>query len=464
MASISSLGIGSGLDLNGLLDQLNEAERGKLKPIERQIETQKVKISAYGELKGALSGFQAAADALNDASLFQSLSTSVAGTSLEAAAGRDAAIGQYAIEVERLATAGSLASGRLEVELDQALTDTDQTLTLHFGNATGESPQSIDIDIAAGSSLEDIRDAINGHDGSGVTASIVNDGEGYRLALMSSETGESASITDMTFSDGFFADGIGFSGAEGAGAITQVGQDAMLSVNGIPIVSASNQVEGAIQGVTLSLTEEGSSTLKVEQDTRAVREAVTGFVEAYNALKSTIGELTAFTGDTETAGDLLGDSAVRSIEGRLRSVLAGGIEAGEGGFSMLSDIGITLKLDGTLEIDEQRLDEVIVNDQDALSAFFAGDSSTGGLAGQLSETVTQLVGSNGALGGAISGAESRIENLNDRYLSMEQSIEATIARYRTQFGQLDGLIAQMNQTSDYLFQQFEMMNAQLGRN
>jgi flagellar hook-associated protein 2 len=463
MASISSLGIGSGLDLNGLLDQLNEAERGKLKPIERQIETQQVKISAYGELKGALSGFQAAANALNDATLYQSLSTSVAGNSVEAAAGRDAAMGQYAIEVERLASAGSLASARLEVELDQTLTDSDQTLTLHFGNATGEAPQSIDIEIAAGSTLEDIRDAINAQEGAGVTASIINDGEGYRLALMSSKTGEEASITDLAFSDGFFAEGVAFSEAEGAAAIAQAGQDALLNVNGIAIVSASNKVEGAIQGVTLSLTEEGSSTVRVEQNTRAVREAVTGFVEAYNALKGTINELTAFSGDAQSAGDLLGDSAVRSVEGRLRSLLVGGPGAEDGGFSMLSDIGISLKLDGTLEIDQQRLDDVIANDQNALSDFFAGDNATAGLAGQLSETVTQLVGSNGALGGAINGAENRVESLNERYLRMEQSIEATIARYRTQFGQLDGLIAQMNQTSDYLFQQFEMMNAQLGR-
>ncbi|WP_338073483.1 flagellar filament capping protein FliD [Billgrantia kenyensis] len=84
-------------------------------------------------------------------------------------------------------------------------------------------------------------------------------------------------------------------------------------------------------------------------------------------------------------------------------------------------------------------------------------------AAKVSDTVTQFVGSNGALGGAISAAESRIESLNERYLRMEQSIEATLTRYRTQFGQLDGMIAQMNQTNDYLKQQFDMMNAQLGR-
>ncbi len=471
MASISSLGIGSGLDLNGLLDQLDEAERGKLKPIERQIETQQVKISAYGKLEGALSAFQTAAKALNDASLYQSLSTSVSGDAVQAAAGSDATIGQYDVTVNHLATAGTLASGRLEgiESLDQPLTDSEQTLTLSFANAEnaeGGTGVDVPITIAAGSSLEGIRDAINAHEDAGVTASIVNDGAGYRLALMSSETGQEASITGIAFGDdpnSFFTAGVTFSTAEGAGEIAQAGQDASLEVNGIPIVSASNKVEGAIQGVTLNLAEEGSSTVKVEQNTRAVREAITGFVEAFNSLKDTIGELTAFNSESGAAGDLLGDSAVRSIESRLRSVLGGGVSAEEGGFAMLSEIGISLKLDGKLEIDEERLDEVIVNDQDALSAFFSGDSTTGGLAGQLSETVTQLSGSNGALGGAKSGAENRIESLKERYIRMEQSIEGTIARYRTQFGQLDGLIAQMNQTSDYLFQQFDMMNAQLGK-
>lgn len=467
MASISSLGIGSGLDLNGLLDQLNEAERGKLKPIERQIETQQVKISAYGELKGALSGFQAAANALNDASLYQSLSTSVSGDAVQAAASSDASIGRYDIDVDVLASAGSYATARLEgVEsLDEPVVGSGGELQLQFAHFDGGEGKSVPVSIADNATLEDIRDAINAEQ-AGVTASIVNDGDGYRLALMSTETGREASITGMDWSDVTLADGIGFSTT--ATAVDNVGKDAQLTVNGIDITSSTNQVEGAIQGVTLNLTGEGSSTVTVEQNTRAVREAITGFVDTFNSLKDTIDELTSFNSESGAAGDLLGDSAVRSIESRLRSVLSGGVAAEEGGFAMLGDIGISLKLDSKnslkLEIDEERLDEVIVNDQEALSAFFAGDSTTGGLAGQISETVTQLSGSNGALGGAISGAESRIESLNDRYLRMEQSIEATIARYRTQFGQLDGMIAQMNQTSDYLFQQFEMMNAQLGRN
>ena len=68
MATITSLGVGSGLDLTGLLDQLQEAERGKLAPITRQKEQQQDKISAYGQLQTSLNSFQDAVAKLNDPS------------------------------------------------------------------------------------------------------------------------------------------------------------------------------------------------------------------------------------------------------------------------------------------------------------------------------------------------------------------------------------------------------------
>ncbi|WP_219861841.1 flagellar filament capping protein FliD [Vreelandella piezotolerans] len=447
MASISSLGIGSGLDLNGLLDQLQDAERGKLAPIERQLETQQTKISAYGQLQTALSAFQDAADVLNDSSLYESLSTNVGGEVLSATANGEAQPGSYNVTVDTLATRGTLASEGVTAQ-DEALTTTEQTLTFTFGDGSTQG-----VTIAADSSLEDIRDAINASEESGVNATIVFDGTDYRLALSSSETGAEASITNFSFSDTapFAAD---------IDNTLQTGTDASLNVNGIAITSPTNQVEGAIQGVTLNLQAEGDSTVKVEQDTRAVREAITGFVDAYNDLKGTIGELTSFNAETGAAGELLGDSAVRTVESRLRSVLGGGVE---GQFSMLADIGISLQRDGTLEIDSGKLDDAIANDQDALSAFFAGAADNEGMAGQVNQTIEQLLGSNGTVSGAISGAETRIESLGERYTRMEQSIEQTISRYRTQFGQLDSMIAQMNQTSSYLTQQFDALDAQLGR-
>ncbi|PKG52218.1 MULTISPECIES: flagellar filament capping protein FliD [Halomonadaceae] len=449
MASISSLGIGSGLDLNGLLDQLKEAEEEKLVPIIEQQETQKAKISAYGQLQSALSAFQDSADALNDSALYESLSTNVGGEAITATADAEAQPGSYNVSVDKLATAGTLATGRVDAP-DVQLVDTDTTLTLNF---TGQDQGSVDISVTQGDSLEDIRDAINAREDSGVSASVINDGEGYRLALSSSETGTEASIASSNFNDVI---NVTPTDVE----ITQGGQDAALNVNGIAITSPTNQVEGAIQGVTLNLQEEGESTVKIEQDTLAVREAVTSFVDAYNDLKGTMGELTSFDAETGAAGELLGDSAVRTVESRMRSVLSGAVE---GEFSMLSDIGISLQTDGTLEIDSDELDNAISSNQDALSAFFVGSSDETGMAGQVNTMVEQLLSTNGTVTGAITGAENRSESLVERYTRTEQSIDQTISRYRSQFGQLDGIIAQMNQTSSYLTQQFDALDAQLGR-
>lgn len=456
MGAISSLGIGSGLDLNGLLDQLESAEREKLVPIEQQVETENTKVSAYGQLESALSTFQDSASALADGSLFESLSTNVSGEAVSAAADETAMPGNYNITVDTMATRGTLASEGVPEDMR---TDGPQDMTFVFGDGTDAS-----VNIAADSSLEDIRDAINADENAGVNATIINDGTENRLALSSRETGADASISSFSFelNAPFDPDG----GANNGGLNTgthQGGSDASLNVNGIDITSPTNQVEGAIQGVTLNLQSEGDSTVAVEQDTLAVREAVTSFVDSYNALKESTGELTSFNQETGQAGPLNGDSTVRTVESRMRSVLSGGVAQEGDGFSMLSQIGISLEVDGTLSLDNDKLSDVVANDQQALSDFFAGDADNPGLAGQVNTAVEQMLSSNGAVSGAISGSENRIESLGDRYISMEQSIGRTIERYRSQFGQLDGMIAQMNQTSSYLTQQFDALDTQLGR-
>ncbi|MGM0522416.1 MAG: flagellar filament capping protein FliD [Pseudomonadota bacterium] len=462
MATITSLGIGSGLDLNGLLDQLKDAERGKLAPITRQQEQQNAKISAYGKIQTSLDGFKDAVDALNDPKLYQSLSANVRGDEISATTDAEALPGSYRVEVTQLATSGTLASSKV-TDASAPLTLNGATqIELNFG-ADGTA-SSVKVDIAADSSLEEVRDAINAQKDAGVSASVIFDGTDYRLALSSSETGVDASVHSFSFLDG--------AGDAVTPELTKDkaigGKDAALTVNGIAITSDTNQVEGAIQGVTLDLGglgigegETASSTVTIERNTLKIREAVGDFVKAFNDMKGTIGTLTKYSGDSETAGELVGDSTVRTIEGRLRSALASGVAGGE--FSTLNQLGITLQRDGTLEIDDDTISDLAKNNPDALSDFFAGVEGENGLADALSTTTAQLTGDNGTLGIAINGAENRIESLNARYERMEQGIERTISRYRVQFGQLDSMIAQMNQTSSYLTQQFDALDMALGR-
>ncbi len=184
-------------------------------------------------------------------------------------------------------------------------------------------------------------------------------------------------------------------------------------------------------------------------------------MKAFNDLKGTIGKLTSFNGDSETAGELVGDSTVRTIESRLRSVLTGGVAGGE--LSTLNQLGITLQRDGTLEMDDDTISDLVANNPQALSDFFVGGEAGNGLAAQLDSTVERMLGDNGVVKLAISGAENRVKSLDERFERMEVTIERTISRYRTQFGQLDSMIAQMNSMSSYLTQQFDALDAQLGR-
>lgn len=472
MATISSLGIGSGLDLNGLLDQLNAAERGKLAPIKRQQQSHQAKISAYGKLQSALNKLQESAAKLNDPKFFQSVSSNVTGSGVKAAASGEAQPGRFDVKVQSLARAQSLATGGFA----EAARFDAGSLKIELGGR--DTP--LDIKIAANSSLKDIRDQINAAKGASAppsstmaARSILPVGADQHQDRYRSRRDRHALRAGGRWYRCTLRLRAAYARRRGRripGGICRPAPDRcrrQCQPAGERYRHRQpDQSRGRRHpGVTLDLEEvtgDGSkTTVVVERNTLAIREAVGGFVKAYNDLRKTVGELTMFNADTGAAGELLGDGALRTVESRLRGVLSGGV--GEGQFRMLSDIGISLQRDGTLKLDEQKMSGIVASDPQALSAFFAGEDKSGGLAGRLGDTLDQVLRDRGLLDNAKRGLESRISGLKDRYERMERSIEQTIQRYRVQFGQLDAMIANMNQVSDYLFQQFDIMNAQLGR-
>lgn len=445
MSAITSLGIGSGLDLNGLLGQLQEAEQAKLEPIAQQLQSEDAKISAYGKLQSALEQFQSSAEALNDTSSFESLTTNVEGSAVGAVSSNEAQPGQYEVQVGQLATASSLVTERLGAA-DESIVEGAQSLSFTLADGAIDP-----ITIADGSSLEGMRDAINEQSDGRLSASIINDGEGFRLSVNATDTGANASIESTNFSD-ILAAGVQTSDAQ----FVNAGQDAEFNVNGIDIVSPTNQVEGAIQGITLNLSEaNATSTVSVEQDSEAIREQVTAFVDDFNTLKDTITSLTAYNEESGQAAGLNADAATRAVERELRQSISSVV--GGDGFSVLSDVGISLQVDGKLEIDEDQLDSIVANQQDQLASFFAGNSEEGGMAGQIASSLENLVGTGGRLENAVDSSERRYASLEDRFATTETRIEQTVERYRTQFQAMDGMVAQMNQTSAYLTQQFAVL-------
>ncbi|RTR04414.1 flagellar filament capping protein FliD [Halomonas nitroreducens] len=448
MASISSLGVGSGLDLGGLLDQLRSAERQKLTPIVEQKTEEEARISAFGRLQSGLEKFQTAVDTLNDASTYSNLTASVLGEGMTATTSDDANAGSYEITVNQTARAGSLASTQV-TDLDAPLTGANASLDLTFGDGSTTS-----VALTEGATLGEIRDTINADAAAGVDASIINDGTGYRLVLSSRESGADAGVNGMTFTN---ADA---SLAEDA-ATLQAGRDAEMDINGIAITSTTNTVEDAIQGVTLELEPSASGetlSLTVAPDTESLKEAVKDFVSAYNEMKSTVGRMTKATGDVETAGELVGDRKVRTIESRLSRDLTNPSSGGD--LEIMSSVGISLNDSGRLELDEDKLDEVIADNPEGLQGFFAGTSEDGGFAGRLASSLDNMLDTDGMIERAIDSAESRVDRIEDRYDRTERHINRTLERYRSQFSQLDGMIAQMNSTSAYLSQQLSALNQQ----
>ncbi|WP_129138454.1 flagellar filament capping protein FliD [Modicisalibacter coralii] len=468
MASISSLGIGSGLDLNGLLDQLKSSERQQLAPITKQQSSYKAKISAFGKLESALDKFQQAAAKLKEADTYQAVSVNVTGEKgPSASAGKSAVPGSYQVHVTAMAQGHSLSSVSIA----------DKTAAVGAGTFTisQAGADDIKVDVSGGDSLEDLRDAVNDADG-GVSASIINDGSGYRLVLSSKDTGaESTMSVSMVAGDGSTDDRFTFDPAtfdpnanDGSNGMIQTveAQDAQLTVNNIAITSASNHVEESIQGVAIDITQESvgsDSTVTVSRDESTIKKDVQSFVDAYNSLQSTIGGLTAFNSETGVAGQLLGDSSLRNVETQLRRTMSGAVEGGE--FSMLSDIGVELQLDGTLKVDDDKLDGAISDNLGSLQDFFVGSGDeASGLAVQLDDTLSTLLDDDGVIDTATTGYQDRIDRLNERYDAMESRIDATVERYRKQFADMDSMVAQMNSTMSYLSQQFQAMNARTSSN
>ena len=465
MAITSSLGIGSGLDLSSLLDGLRSSEQQRLVPLQRQASSYNTKLSAYGTLQSSLANFQTAAEALGKASLYEGVKTTTDSDAFKAVANEKADPGSYSIEVQQLARSQSLVSAG-QAGVDDKI-GSGGKITLSLGDGAGNVSETVDIDLAdADSSLSGIRDAINAAD-IGVNASIVNDGSGtpYRLVLSSNTTGTASQISVSVAEnngDGStpLGDLLNYDSTAGSGAMSQTvaARDAKLSVNGIEIVSQTNRVEEAIEGVTLTLSKTTSEpqSLTATRDTDSVKAALDRFVKAYNSVNTLSDKLTAFDSEKEISGVLLGDSTARTAETRVRGALNTAISGGA--FSSLAEIGVSLQRDGTMKIDDEKLDKALANNLADVGQLLAGKDESGGLSKVLVSTLDAVAGEQGLLQSASNGMKTRIDNLTESMEREQESIDSTIARYQKQFVQLDSIMASINSTSNYLTQQFASLN------
>ncbi|MCR9104335.1 MAG: flagellar filament capping protein FliD [Gammaproteobacteria bacterium] len=449
---ITASGIGSGLDIEGLVAQLVAAERAPTENrLNRQSALVEAELSAFGTYKGALSSLQDTLASLNTLSNFgQRVSASSNDDIVSIASNGSAINGSYDVSVQQLARAHSLASGSYAAPTDVVGTG---TITIRFGttdyagpdpgpesyNGFTVNPERASAVIAIdgnNNSLEGVRDAINAAD-IGVNATIVNDGSGYRLLFSSDATGADNSMEisvadtgDGNSSDAFGLSALAFSSAGTNLSQTVAAQDANFTVNGLPISSDSNVASGVIDGVDITLkglTDATAVTLSVSEDTAGLKENVQSLVDGFNAFLQGTRSLTAFDATSGIAGALQGDASIRSISTQLRQALTSVVDGASAEINSLSQIGITTTRDGSLEVDEARLDAALANNFDDIVGLFAAvglpsdsgidfigagdDTQVGSYAIEISQIATRGLYTGGAL--ALPGGVATVNAGND---------------------------------------------------
>ena len=447
-------GINSGLPIGDLVKAMVDAEKApKEAQLARLSSSTTTKLSGLGQLNSALGEFQTALKDLNSATLFEKRTATSSNTSaLTATAGKTASAGNYQIEVKSLASASKVASKALEGTFKSG--SSDEVLSVKLG----ESGTAVDVKITADSDLASIRDQLNtALKGKGVTVSTINDPASgkSRLVFSGSETGAGKDVIVSGSGDlaALNVDGRNelATGDDSASGYIVQAANAEFSIDGLALTSPTNTVKGAIADVNFDLlaATEKPLTLKVGEDNAGVKAGIKKFVDAYNKLINTTNDLTRVTkvgeDGTPLVGGLVGDSTVRNLLGGVRNELVN--PAGGNGVKVLADLGITTQKDGTLKIEDTKLDAALKNNFDAVGSFFLGD---GGLAKRLDGQVSAYSQTGGILSQRMQALESTRSDIKKQTEELTLRVDSMQKRLLAQFNAMDSLVGQLNGTSSQL--------------
>lgn len=453
MAQIISSGIGSGLDIGGLVSQLVQAERA---PTENRLISSEAraqsKLSAYGGLKSSLSSFQSTLENLKDSGLYQARKATVSNTDFFSVSSTvSASPGSYSIQAEQLASRHKIAS----------VAYTDDNTSVGTGNLSiTVNGETLNLDIeTGGDSLTAIRDAINNAtDNPGLSASIIRDEDGSHLVLTGNESGADQAITIVVTTDGADTGNLGALAFDPTAdpqtspmVEKQVAGDAILIVDGFSARSSNNVFEEVLDGVSITLksTDPGNThNLDVTRDEKSVKIAIEQFVNAYNSLRGSLDSLTFYDPETKKSGLLQGDSTTARLEAKLRQSLSLTISGANAEMDTLAEIGITTDYKtGLLSIDDEKLDGLISSNFGDFSALFSGD---GGFAAQLEGIADVYTKFEGILDNRTEGISSQIDRITGQREALDRRMVSIEARYFAQFTALDGLLGSLSQTSSFL--------------
>ena len=464
MSGITISGLGTGLDIDGMVTAIADAEKApKQAQIDRLTTKTETSLSAVGTLTSAVETFEASLTALeSSSSSFEGLGVqSSADGVASATAGAGAVPGSYEVEVISLASSSKVASASLEGGASTTF-DSGGTLTIDVGDNA-----SYEVQVAPGASLTEIRDAINSQLSAtaGISANIITDASGARLVLSSEVTGEGTDLyvkgpgdlaaLNINVDEDGNHDLTQQSGT-GAGSIT-LASNASYKIDGLELSSSTNTVT-ALSGLSIKLTAEGTTTLTVAPNTEGLKTSIEAFVSAYNNLITVTNALTRVTtseDETSTdAGALVGDALVRSLLGSIRNELVQP-STGSGELSVLAQLGVTTNKDGTLSIDDAKLSSALETHYDEVQAFFVGDD---GLIPRLKSVTEPYTAPGGLLAGRTESLQKTMTQLSEQQQALDRRIDSLTTSLYTKYNNMDILVAQLNASSASLLSTLEALN------
>jgi len=471
--TITSAGIGSGLDVNSIISSLMAVESQPLTALQSKATTLQTDLSAFGQVQSLVSSLQDAAKTLMDPNSFNLTNTgSTNSSSVSATTTNGAVPGAYSVSVSSLSAGQSIVSPTGQYTDGTSVVGTG-SLTIQLGSWSADhstftpgTGAAVTIPIGASSdTLAGVAAAINSAN-AGVSATVVSDASGGRLALQSNTTGTangfriSVADADGNNSDASGLSRLAYDPQNGAGQMTlaQAAANAQATINGISVTSASNTLSSVIGGVTFNLGQTTTQpvTINVTPNTTAIQTDVTGFVSAFNALNTFLVTETKYDPTTNTAAPLQGDSTAVSIQNQMHNLISQ-MTGASSTFSTLSSLGIQLQTDGSLQLNSTTFNSALTNLAEltkALSNVDATTASNNGFGAVFSNWADSLLTTGGTLPGKTAAIQSSITSNQKDQATMNTELAATQARLQAQYTALDATMSQANALAAYVQQQF----------
>jgi flagellar hook-associated protein 2 len=423
------------IDVQSLLNSALAAAQAPLTNLQQQQTTEQTQSAALQVIGNDVTALTTAAQALTDTNgaINALTANSSDSTVLTASADSFAQAGTHSIVVNSLATTASYYTNAVATA-----TTTLAAGTFQIAVGTG-APATVTIDNTD-NTLNGLSAAINAQN-LGVTASVITDASGARLALVSNTPGSAGGITVSGNTTGLTFN------------LAASGSNASLTVDGVPVNSASNTVAGVIPGVTLNLN--GASpgetvTLSLAPDASQASTAVSQFVTAWNKVIGDINTQFAVSPNGTGGGPLEADNNLRDIQNQLMAAISDSI-SGNSGLVNLASIGINLNTDGTLSLDSATLSSALNTNFAAVQNLLQGTSGVGAF---LSSTLNQISDpTQGSIALDLQGLSQTDQSLTQQIDAMQTLLSSQTQTLTAQYAQLETTLQEMPQLQAEMTQQ-----------